>query len=83
MKFLFVVIYLAFSTQRVPCPDGGSTLGVCSVNHGTKEVVSKVEVLTTDPGKVSSILKDHPDAKVDTFVLTPFLGWNTTMLTKE
>jgi len=80
MKLLFVVIYWVVSTQQAPCPDG--MIG-CLVFHGKTSAPSKVEVLTTDPGKVSSILKDHPDAKVDTFVLTPFLGWNTTMLTKE
>jgi len=70
MKLLFLVFYTVVSTHRNPCPDSWSLYGTCAVNHGFRTDTSKVEVLTTDPERVRSILKDYPGAIVDTFLIS-------------
>lgn len=77
MKLLFLIIYTVVSTYPTPCPDAAKTDGMiiwsCGVNHGTTTEYNRVEELTTDTAKVNALLRKYPDAKVDTFLLTPFI----------
>ncbi len=76
MKLFFIIIYTVVSTYPTPCPDasnGGFSFISCSVYHGMTTDTSQVEIMTADRSKVNTILREHPDAKVDTFVLTPFI----------
>lgn len=74
MKFIFVVIYFVVETFAAPCPDPNySGAFACAVYHGTVTDTTKIEVITTDATRVQKILKDHPDANVDTFLISPFI----------
>jgi len=72
MKFLFVVIYVVIETFAAPCPDANYSFG-CAVYHGTVTDTTQIEVMTMDSSRVQKILKEHPDAKVDTFLISPFI----------
>ena len=78
MKLFFIIIYTVISTYPTPCPDdkkadGSGVYISCAVFHGMTTETIKVEEMTTDTAKVNTLLRAHPDAKVDTFLLTPFI----------
>jgi hypothetical protein len=76
MKLFFIIIYTVISTRPTPCPDAGKGeffLQSCGVYHGMTRDTLQVEVMTTDTARVNTLLRDYPAAKVDTFLLTPFI----------
>jgi len=76
MKLFFIIIYTVISTRPTPCPDAGKGeffLQSCGVYHGITRDTLQVEVMTLDTSKVNSILIEHPGAKIDTFVLNPYI----------
>lgn len=73
MKLFFIIIYTVISTHPTPCPDASNGGFSCSVYHGMTTVTSQVEIMTLDTSRVNNLLRDHPGAKVDTFLLTPFI----------
>lgn len=78
MKLFFIIIYAITQTRQTPCPFEGISHGngiyiSCAINHGMTTQTIKVEEMTTDTAKVNTLLREHPDAKVDTFLLTPFI----------
>lgn len=74
MKLFFIITYTLISTYQTPCPDSiNGSLISCAVYHGMTTDTSQVEVMTVDTSKVNTLIRKHPDANVDTFVLTPFI----------
>lgn len=76
MKLLFIIIYTVISTYPTPCPDAGAGMfssSSCAVSHGVTTDTSQVEVMTIDTSKVNRLLRDHPGANVDTFLLIPLI----------
>ncbi len=66
------MIYTIISTYPTPCPYNEKFIS-CGVYHGMTTESFKVEEMTTDTAKLNALLREHPDAKVDTFLLTPFI----------
>lgn len=72
MKELFIITYIVISTHPRPCPDRRPDSFIsCAVDHGMVTKKDTVEVITTDTARVNTLLREHPAAKVDTFLLTP------------
>jgi len=72
MKYLFVIFYTIISTQPRPCPNSYQGFG-CNVYHGTFQDTTELEVITTDELRLKRIVKEYPEARIDTFLLTPVL----------
>lgn len=76
MKFIFIVYYTMIITFKTPCPDSDKHIlhkyTSCGVNHGMTTDTLFREQITSDTNVVKAIFKIDPNAKIDTFILTPF-----------
>ena len=82
MKFIFIVYYTMMVTFNTPCPDlhkaetytidGVMGYSSCAVNHGMTTDTLFREQITSDTNVIKTLLKMDPNAKIDTFILTPF-----------
>lgn len=72
MKQLFIIFYTIVYTYPAPCPDSQPNF-MCAVYHGEKTDTIKVEEMTIDTQKVKDILSKYPNAKIDTFLLIPYV----------
>lgn len=71
MKYIYVITYFIIQSYMTPCPDAKyGNIVACAVYHGETIDTVKVERITFDTITLNDILKEHPTAKVDTFLIS-------------
>lgn len=68
---VYVITYLTVFLSPAPCPD---KLPYCIVNHGEDIDTIENEVIIFSEKKLSNLIKEFPDAVVDTFLVQRFKG---------